>query len=175
MLEAIGYPKAEMFLVHFMEEQKLLDEYQRIKRISKLPTPNFVTRRGNNVLLEAFNATDHRMVVDIVHIGGAFVPVFAETAATDRYEDLVRFSMQSFLRALDSAASISRNELVRWLSMVRPKHIEALYDALGGGAEAVAEIVSQQLSENGPTGAMLRSRIAAVEERSSGDAPSANF
>jgi hypothetical protein len=153
----------EMFLMHQVNIPDLLARYREIGAIEHEPVASFVTREGNALILEALNATDHPMVVDVLEVDGLFVPTFFKTPTSERYTELVRYSYKAFTRAIESTEKIGANEIVRWLSAVRGAHIERIYhQAMGGLGDVTADISALQSSESGPVEALIRSRLVSA-------------
>jgi hypothetical protein len=159
LFEAAGRPETEMFLIHHMDVPNLMKHYHRIAAIQQTPIANFLTRNGNNGLLEAFNTADHRMVTDVIEVEGLFIPTFVDQPPTVRYTELVRYSIDAFEGALAAAESIDKKEIVRAISMVERSHVEKIYHAMGAFAAAVPDISNQINSENEPALKLIQSRL----------------
>ncbi len=161
LFEIAGKPGMEMFLVHHMRTPDILDHYREIVDISHEPIATSITKSGHNGVLEALNATDHPMVIDVIEVDNVFVPSFLRVPNPKRHDELIRFSHQAFMLALDSTEKISTDELAGWLSAVQGAHIKRIYHrAMFELAEVTSELRAQLRSENGPVEALIRDRLA---------------
>jgi hypothetical protein len=160
LFEAAGRPDTDMFLLNIVVNPGLAAAYRAIGDVAREPRAHFITRGGNSDALEALNATDHRMVADVVEVDGVFIPTFVDIAAADRYNELVGFSYEAFQLALQASDKIDANTLYRWISIVRSSHVEQIYAAMNGLSDAVREIAAQQIAENAPVTALLKQRAA---------------
>jgi hypothetical protein len=159
LFEAAGRPETEMFLIHHMDVPTIMQHYRRIAPIHQTPIANFLTRHGNNGLLESFNTADHRMVADVVDVEGLYIPTFVDEIPSVRYTELVRYSIDAFEAALVAAESINKNEIAHAISIAETSHVEKIYHAMGAFAAAVPDISSQISSENESTLKIIQTRL----------------
>lgn len=155
LFEAAGRPDTEIFFINLVVNPKLAEAYRSIGGTQRDPRVNVLTQGGHSSALEAFNATDHRMVASVVEVDGVFVPVFADLRTPPRYDEMVRFSAHAFGLALEASDQIPVDELFRWLTLAKPAHVGALYQQMQGLAAAAAPIFNQQSAENGPVTSLL--------------------
>jgi antitoxin component HigA of HigAB toxin-antitoxin module len=159
LFEAAGRPETEMFLIHHMDLPDLMQHYRTIAAIQQTPTVNYLTRNGNNGLLESFNTADHRMVTDVIEVDRLSIPIFLDQTPSVRYTELVRYSIDAFEAALVATESIHKNEIVHAISIVEPSHVERIYHAMDAFMAAVPDISNQIGSENESTLKLIQARL----------------
>jgi hypothetical protein len=158
LFEAAGRPATHMFFLNLVLNPALAMDYRSIGATQAEPKPTYLTQGGNNDALEALNATDHRMVSDVIEANGVFIPVFRDVPTSPDYDRLVRFSHSAFMLALRAASKISVPQLLNIRSKVRMEHVVRLYQAMSSAGGVVSQIAAQQISENGPVLELLRAR-----------------
>jgi hypothetical protein len=157
LLEATGSSNIEIFLVHLLKNEGILNHYRSLRQINAEPNPEFITQRGNNIILEALNNAGHEMVTDVVQVGKTFVPQFIKNLADERQRTLAAEAERAILLASDALSRVEQGEILEYLGRVSNSDVERLYDGVTAAEEVTREISAKQLAEN----SMLEKHVTA--------------
>jgi hypothetical protein len=158
LLEVAGRPDIDIFLMQYLANSHLMQQYRGLCEITWAVNPQFVTTQGQNEILEALNTASHEMVVDVVQAGDAYVPKYLQQQPDPRFSELLASGERAIALALECTERIDLTELRRYVDTVGNADIENCYRAFHNAARLVPGIARRQLSENQHLATMLQAR-----------------
>jgi hypothetical protein len=162
LLEAAKRSEIDIFLMQYLPNSQLLQQYRQLGEITRPVNPLYVTTEGSNEILEALNTASHEMVLDVIQAQDAFVPVFLQQQEDARFNELVAAGERAIKFALDCVDRLDLEELRSYVGKVENAHIETCYRVYPQITPFILDIARRQLAENQHVPEMLKARKVAT-------------
>jgi hypothetical protein len=148
LVEKLSIPAPQLFLFHHLSGAGTLDYYSEFGKLLNPPNITSFFESGDSIALEAFNAVNHPMVLDVIQIDSDFFPVLSDIAPEESARSLIAYSNACFETARMALESLSTEDLLSAQSKVTHELLRFLYDKTSDVSHLASTIKSQQTSEN---------------------------